>query len=35
MISAGMLTFLVRGFFGNFIERTTLNYLGTRRQIYG
>ncbi len=35
MISAGMLTFLMRGLLGNFIERTTLNYLGARRQIYG
>ena len=35
MISAGMLTFLVKGFLGRFVERTTLNYLGARRQIYG
>ena len=28
LISAGMFTFLVKSLFGNFIDRTTLNYLG-------
>jgi len=28
MISAGMFTFLIKGFVGNAIDRTTINYLG-------
>jgi hypothetical protein len=34
MISAGLFTFLVKSVLGNFIDRTTLNYLGARRQVW-
>ena len=34
MLSAGMVTFLFRGLLGGYVDRVTLNYLGTRKQMY-
>ena len=31
MLSAGMVTFLFRGLLGGYVDRVTLNYLGTRK----
>lgn len=34
MLSAGMATFLFRGVLGGFVDRQTINYLGTKRSLY-
>lgn len=34
MISAGMATFFMKALVGGFIDRTTVNYLGTKRGLY-